>query len=197
MLALKMCFITFWISETSRISSKVLRFFCYNIINFVKLVGSPVSKIKAITQDKGLTNLCLLSLQGFSSPLSIILWFNLFLHPSSLLTSQQEVTARFRSFIFYLHSIPPQAGFISCSNIKRQEMNSTNLTVFQASPSSLEYCFSKWSKTTLQICFASFLSDFAFSYDDKKRLLTHSDNTNLLNFNISTVFLLKITLFSW
>lgn len=81
--------------------------------------------------------------------------------------------ARFR--LLYLlcseHSSPK--WFISYCTIKHQEMNYTNLTVFQASPSSLEYCFSKWSKTTLQICFASFLSDFAFSYDDKKKLLTH------------------------
>lgn len=68
-------------------------------------------------------------------------------------------------------------------------MNYTNLTVFQASPSSLEYCFSKWSNTTLQICFASFPSDFAFSYDDKKMLLTQSDNTNLLNFKLAVFFL--------
>ena len=133
-------------------------------------------------------------LQSFLSPLSIFLWFKLFPPPPSLLKLQQEMVARFK--LFYLHSTPIPEGFVSCSFIKHQKMNYTNLTVFHASPSSLEYCFSNWSNTTLQICFASFLSGFAFSYDDKKSLLTHSI-ANLLNFNItSTVFFLKITPFS-
>lgn len=138
-----------------------------------------------------------LSLQSFLSTLSIFPWANLFLPPSPFWSLRRKWKPGLDSFIFYLHSTPPPDGFISCSIIKHQEMNYTNLTVCQASPSSLEYSFSKWSNTTLQICFATFLSDFAFSYDDKKRLLTHSDVTNLLNFNIiSTVFFLKITLFS-
>lgn len=97
------------------------------------------------------------------------------------------------SFGFYTYSIPPtkrRTTYCTLSIPSQSiEMNYTNLTVSQASPSSLEYCFSKWSNTTLQICFASFPSDFAFSYDDKKKLLTHSDIiTNLLNVNISKVF---------
>lgn len=75
----------------------------------------------------------------------------------------------------------------------------TSLTVFQDSPSSLEYCLSKWSNTTLHICFASFPSEFAFSYDDKKKLqTTHCDFTSLLKFaiNVTFIFFLHICIYS-
>lgn len=98
---------------------------------------------------------------------------------------------------FYLHGALSSKSYnthFHCSVTKHQEMSYTNLTVFQDSPSSLEYCLSNWSNTTLHICFASFPSEFAFSYDDKKKLqTTHCDITDLLKFGINKTLILFFT----
>lgn len=73
----------------------------------------------------------------------------------------------------------------------------TDLTVLQASPSSFEYCLSNWSNTTLHSCLASFPSDFAFSYDIRKRCWQHTVISHIYWHLTLTFNFLYISIYSW
>lgn len=105
----------------------------------------------------------------------------------------------------YSHLLPPglchsQGGIcyiLPFPLTKYQETNHTDLTVLQESPSSFEYCLSNWSNTTLHSCLASFPSDFAFSYDDKKRCWQHTVISHIYWKLTVTLNFLYISTYSW